>query len=52
MRGRIYALIGRNGKGKSTLLRALASRLVGDIPPALTVHYVSQEVLIKNLINN
>ena len=44
MRGRIYALIGRNGKGKSTLLRALASRLVGDIPPALTVHYVSQEV--------
>uniref|UniRef100_A0A7S3TKC4 ABC transporter domain-containing protein n=1 Tax=Emiliania huxleyi TaxID=2903 RepID=A0A7S3TKC4_EMIHU len=44
VRGRIYALIGRNGKGKSTLLRALASRLVGDIPPALTVHYVSQEV--------
>ena len=32
LRGRVYALIGRNGKGKSTLLRALASRAVGDIP--------------------
>ena len=32
-RGRIYALIGRNGKGKSTLLRALASRAVRTIPP-------------------
>ncbi|KAL1508734.1 hypothetical protein AB1Y20_004829 [Prymnesium parvum] len=44
VRGRIYGLIGRNGKGKSTLLRALASRAVGDIPAELTVHYVSQEV--------
>ncbi|KAL3902548.1 MAG: hypothetical protein SGPRY_012022 [Prymnesium sp.] len=44
VRGRIYGLIGRNGKGKSTLLRGLASRAVGDIPAELTVHYVSQEV--------
>lgn len=44
VRGRIYGLVGRNGKGKSTLLRAIASRSVGDIPPELTVHYVSQEV--------
>ena len=44
VRGRIYGLIGRNGKGKSTLLRAIASRAVGDIPKELTVHYVSQEV--------
>ena len=44
VRGRAYGLIGRNGKGKSTLLRAIASRAVGDIPPELTVHYVSQEV--------
>ena len=43
VRGRVYGLIGRNGKGKSTLLRALASRQVGNIPPELTVHYVSQE---------
>ena len=44
MRGRRYGLIGRNGKGKSTLLRGLASRQVGGIPDGLTVHYVSQEV--------
>lgn len=35
---------GRNGKGKSTLLRALAARRVGNIPANVTVHYVSQEV--------
>ena len=44
MRGRRCGLIGRNGKGKSTLLRGLASRRVGGIPDGLTVHYVSQEV--------
>ena len=42
--GRRYGLIGRNGMGKSTLLRAFAARRVGDIPPNVTVHYVSQEV--------
>lgn len=42
VRGRVYSLVGRNGKGKSTLLRGIASRSVGDIPPELTVHYVSQ----------
>jgi ATP-binding cassette subfamily F protein 3 len=42
--GRRYGLIGRNGMGKSTLLKALAARRVGDIPPNVTVHYVSQEV--------
>ncbi len=45
-RGRVYGLIGRNGKGKSTLLRAVARRAVGNIPAELTVHYVSQEVQI------
>jgi len=44
VRGRRYGLIGRNGKGKSTLLRALACRRVGEIPPNVAVHYVSQEV--------
>ncbi|EOD06092.1 ABC transporter protein, partial [Emiliania huxleyi CCMP1516] len=39
-RGRRYGLIGRNGSGKSTLLRSLASRQLGDIPAALTIHYV------------
>lgn len=42
--GHRYGLIGRNGMGKSTLLKALAARRVGDIPPNVTVHYVSQEV--------
>jgi len=42
--GRRYALIGRNGTGKSTLLRAFAARRVGEVPENVTVHYVSQEV--------
>eukprot|EP00929_Paragymnodinium_shiwhaense_P005165 TRINITY_DN10675_c0_g1_i1.p1 TRINITY_DN10675_c0_g1~~TRINITY_DN10675_c0_g1_i1.p1 ORF type:complete len:731 (+),score=197.83 TRINITY_DN10675_c0_g1_i1:113-2305(+) len=42
--GRRYGLIGRNGKGKSTLLRYLAARRVAGLPDAVTVHYVSQEV--------
>mmetsp|Transcript_30482 Transcript_30482/g.73134 ORF Transcript_30482/g.73134 Transcript_30482/m.73134 type:complete len:749 (-) Transcript_30482:30-2276(-) len=42
--GRRYGLIGRNGMGKSTLLRALAARRVGEVPVNVTVHYVSQEV--------
>jgi len=37
VRGRRYGLIGRNGKGKSTLLRALAARRVGDVPVNVTV---------------
>jgi ABC-type Mn2+/Zn2+ transport system ATPase subunit len=42
--GRRYGLIGRNGMGKSTMLRAFAARRVGEIPVNVTVHYVSQEV--------
>lgn len=37
-------LIGRNGMGKSTMLRAFAARRVGDVPAQVSVHYVSQEV--------
>ena len=47
VRGRCYGLIGRNGKGKSTMLRALAARRVGDVPSNVTVHYVSQEVHVS-----
>jgi ATP-binding cassette subfamily F protein 3 len=47
-RRRRYGLIGRNGTGKSTLLRNLAARQVGGIPPALTIHYVSQEVKLDD----
>ena len=42
--GRRYGLIGRNGMGKSTMLRAFAARQVGNVPANVTVHYVSQEV--------
>lgn len=42
--GRRYALIGRNGKGKSTLLRNLAARRVGELHVAINTHYVSQDV--------
>ena len=47
VRGRRYGLIGRNGKGKSTLLRWLAARRVGNFPPEVTVHYVSQDVTLN-----
>ena len=47
-RGRRYGLIGRNGCGKTTLLRALAARRVGAIHPAVTVHSVSQEVSLTD----
>ena len=40
--GKKYGLIGRNGKGKSTLLKALAARRVGNFPDELSLHYISQ----------
>lgn len=42
--GHRYGLIGRNGKGKSTLLRWFASRRVAGLPQLLSVHYVAQEI--------
>ena len=45
-RGRRYALVGRNGRGKTTLLRAIAARRVGDVPEHCLVHYVSQDVTL------
>ncbi len=42
--GHRYGLIGRNGKGKSTLLKFLASRRVGGLDNSISVHYVTQEV--------
>mmetsp|Transcript_28411 Transcript_28411/g.36747 ORF Transcript_28411/g.36747 Transcript_28411/m.36747 type:complete len:806 (-) Transcript_28411:246-2663(-) len=44
VRGKCYGLIGRNGKGKSTMLRAFAARRVGNVPSNVTVHYVTQDV--------
>ena len=42
--GRKYGLCGRNGIGKTTLLRAIASREIPDFPLNLRCLHVSQEV--------
>ncbi|KAL8280925.1 hypothetical protein RQP46_006604 [Phenoliferia psychrophenolica] len=42
--GRRYGLIGRNGIGKSTLLRAMALREV-NVPQHISILYVQQEVI-------
>lgn len=46
--GHRYGLIGRNGKGKSTLLKFLASRRVGGLAADVSVHYVTQEVTLTD----
>ncbi|KAI0297540.1 P-loop containing nucleoside triphosphate hydrolase protein [Multifurca ochricompacta] len=42
--GRRYGIIGRNGVGKSTLLRHISMREV-PIPPHITILFVEQEVI-------
>ncbi|KAI6133867.1 P-loop containing nucleoside triphosphate hydrolase protein [Pisolithus croceorrhizus] len=42
--GRRYGLVGRNGVGKSTLLRHIAMREVA-IPPHITILFVEQEIV-------
>jgi len=42
--GRRYGLLGRNGMGKSTLLRNIAARRVKGLPERVTVAYCHQEV--------
>ena len=42
--GRRYGIIGRNGVGKSTLLRHIAMRDV-PIPPHITILFVEQEIV-------
>jgi len=47
--GRRYGLVGRNGRGKSCLLKWMAARREGCNTPAWrnsTIHYVTQEVEI------
>eukprot|EP00656_Telonema_subtile_P015239 TRINITY_DN17957_c0_g1_i3.p1 TRINITY_DN17957_c0_g1~~TRINITY_DN17957_c0_g1_i3.p1 ORF type:complete len:644 (-),score=181.63 TRINITY_DN17957_c0_g1_i3:20-1951(-) len=51
VQGHRYALIGRNGKGKSTLLKAMAARRVGALPLNMSVHYVSQDVHLGEKVN-
>ncbi|GAB0094397.1 ATP-binding cassette sub-family F member 3 [Sergentomyia squamirostris] len=42
--GRRYGLVGRNGLGKTTLLRMISSKQL-QIPPHITVLHVEQEVI-------
>ena len=42
--GRRYGLVGRNGTGKTTFLRAFASRQIAGVPPSLQILHVEQEV--------
>lgn len=42
--GRKYGLIGRNGTGKSTLLRNVSRRMLKGIPEALKIVHVEQEM--------
>ena len=44
VQGRKYGLCGRNGIGKTTLLRAIASRDIENMPSNLRCLHVSQEV--------
>ena len=47
--GRRYGLIGRNGVGKSTLLRHIALREV-PVPSHITILFVEQEVNLDAII--
>lgn len=40
--GHRYGLLGRNGKGKSTLLKWMAARRMPGLPPATSIYYVTQ----------
>ena len=44
-RGRRYGLIGKNGVGKSTLLKAIARRELPGFPSNLSIVHVEQEVV-------
>lgn len=43
MHGRRYGLCGKNGSGKSTMLRLLAAGRVSGLPPDLHIMHVSQD---------
>eukprot|EP01025_Chloroclados_australasicus_P020894 TRINITY_DN2198_c0_g2_i7.p1 TRINITY_DN2198_c0_g2~~TRINITY_DN2198_c0_g2_i7.p1 ORF type:complete len:518 (+),score=101.06 TRINITY_DN2198_c0_g2_i7:1-1554(+) len=46
--GRRYGVIGRNGTGKTTFLRALASKSIKGIPKSCQVLHVEQEITGDN----
>ena len=46
--GKVYSLIGRNGVGKSTLLRRMNDCKIPGFPPHISTMLVSQEVVCHN----
>ena len=48
--GRRYGLVGRNGTGKTTLLRAMAQHQIKGIPDNCQILHVEQEVSLKPLV--
>ncbi|KHN98059.1 ABC transporter-like protein [Metarhizium album ARSEF 1941] len=46
--GRRYALVGRNGTGKSTLLRAIADKLIPGIPEGTRIAILQQTKLMED----
>lgn len=44
--GRRYGLVGRNGTGKTTLLRAMAYHQIKGIPENCQILHVEQEVSV------
>ena len=50
--GRRYGLVGRNGTGKTTLLRAMAQHQIKGIPENCQILHVEQEVSILNSTSN
>ena len=49
--GRRYGLVGRNGTGKTTLLRAMAQHQIKGIPDNCQILHVEQEVSPMSSIN-
>mmetsp|Transcript_26181 Transcript_26181/g.38988 ORF Transcript_26181/g.38988 Transcript_26181/m.38988 type:complete len:694 (-) Transcript_26181:406-2487(-) len=52
LNNRVYALVGRNGTGKSTLLRRIHSGKIPGFPPQISTNYVPQEVLVAHNADN
>ncbi|CAK0902574.1 unnamed protein product [Prorocentrum cordatum] len=46
--GHVYGLVGKNGCGKTTLLRRLATGAVPGLPPHLRFRYMAQELSCLN----
>ncbi|GAO18305.1 hypothetical protein UVI_02033060 [Ustilaginoidea virens] len=46
--GQRYALVGRNGTGKSTLLKAIAEKIIPGIPEGARIAILQQSILIED----